>query len=143
MEIFKQLEENHSKDNSLQIIEYIDGDSGRFAELMDCFFMETKDYRIPQRAAHTVSLAFDKCPELVLPYIPKLINRLLSEKLSGALKRNILRILQFSEIDEKFRGNLYSRLFETLADPNEEIAVRAFAITVLYNITDYHKDLKP
>src|SRR5690606_18730244 len=69
--------------------------------------------------------------------------RLLSEKLSGALKRNILRILQFSEIDEKFRGNLYSRLFETLADPNEEIAVRAFAITVLYNITDYHKDLKP
>lgn len=142
MNVFRQLEKEHSKENSLKIISHIGSNPLFFKELMDCFFMETKDYRVPQRAAHTVSLSFDKNPELIGPYIPQLVGLLEKPDLRGAHKRNILRILQFCEVGENLRGILYSRTFELLADPKEEIAVRAFAMTVLCNIAKHHPELK-
>src|SRR5690606_34748285 len=137
MNIFQRLEAAHSKENSMEIVSYIGNDEIRFKELMGCFLLEAKDYRVPQRAAHVVSLCFDKNPALIQPYIPKLIQLLENPDLKGSLKRNILRTLQFSEIEENLRGILYSRTFEMLADPKEEIAVRAFSMTVLYNLTQF------
>lgn len=142
MNIYHQLETSHSKENSLKIVSYIGNDPLLFKELMDCFFMGTKDYRVPQRAAHVVSLSFQKNPGLIYPYIPRLIPLLQEQDLKGALKRNILRVLQFCEIEESLRGVLYSRAFELLADPKEEIAIRAFAMTVLYNLSAHYPELK-
>lgn len=143
MDIFQRLENSHSKENIASIIDYVGKDKNRFRALMDCFFMVTKDYRVPQRAAHTVALIFDQKPELIRPYVPEFIGLMLLPETRNSIKRNILRILQHCEIEEKFSGRLYSRLFEILSDPNEEIAVRAFSITVLYNISEEHKGLKP
>lgn len=143
MNIFRQLEKEHSKENSLSIVSYIGNDSERFAELMDCFFAETKDYRVPQRAAHTLSLTFDKQPDLILPYREKLIQNLENPKLKSSLKRNILRILQFTEVEEHWMGNLYENCFELVANPKEEIAIRAFAMVILYNISNTFPELKP
>src|SRR5690606_31993260 len=126
MNIFRQLEISHSKENSLKILTYISHDQEKFAELMNCFFMKTQDYRVPQRAAHVVSLSFDKQPELIRPYLDQLIEYLFVPHLKGSLKRNILRILQFSEIPEQQRGKLYDCVYAFLVNPKEEIAVRAF-----------------
>ncbi len=143
MNIHKQLEKEHSKENSLRIVSYIGNDSERFHELMNCFFMETKDYRVPQRAAHALSLTFDKQPQLILPYREKLIHSLANPDLKSSLKRNILRVLQFTKIEEEWMGNLYENCFGFLADPKEEIAIRAFSMTVLYNISERFYELKP
>lgn len=143
MDIFGQLEKTHSKENSLEIISYIGTDEKKFSELMDCFFMKTQDYRVPQRAAHVVSLSFDKQPELIRPYLDQLIEFLYDPNLKGPLKRNILRILQFSEIPEEHKGKLFKRVYELLENPKEEIAVRAFSMTVLYNICKFYPELKP
>ena len=143
MDIFHQLENTHSKENSLKILAYIGTDKVKFDELMDCFFRGTKDYRVPQRAAHVVSLSFDKHPELIKPYIPKLIQFLLKNELKKGLKRNILRIIQHVELPEKDRGALYEKLCESLIRPEEEIAVRAFSMTVLYKLTQFYPELKP
>jgi len=143
MNIYRQLEKTHSKENSLRIVSHIGNDSERFAELMDCFFAETQDYRVPQRAAHTVSLSFDKQPDLILPYREKLIQKLKNPDLKSSLKRNILRILQFTSIEENQMGNLYEICFEFLLNPKEAIAVRAFSMGILYNISYYFPELKP
>lgn len=143
MDVFHQLEKEHSKENSLSIVSYIGNDAERFAELMDCFFAETKDYRVPQRAAHTLSLTFDKQPDLILPYREKLIQNLDNKNLKSSLKRNILRVLQFTKIEEDWMGSLYDNCFEFLGNPKEEIAVRAFAMVVLYNISNTFPELKP
>lgn len=143
MNIFNQLEKEHNKENSFKIIHYIGNDAGRFKELMSCFFAETQDYRVPQRAAHTVSLIFVKKPELVIPYKEKLIRSILDPGLSSPLKRNILRILQSMELEEDSMGNVYERCFEILMSPKEDIAVRAFSMTVLYNISEQFIELKP
>src|SRR5690606_6583636 len=134
MNIFKQLEKEHSKENSLRIISYIGNDSGLFHELMDCFFAETDNYKVPQRAAHTVSLMFDRNQQIVLSYMDRLIISVLNPELASPLKRNILRILQSMEIPENFLGEIYEACYGFLINPKEEIAIRAFAITVLYNI---------
>ncbi len=143
MNIFQELENTHSKENSLKIIAYIGKDERKFEELMNCFFSKTNDYRVPQRAAHVVSLSFNKHADLIIPYIPQLIKCLMDKDLRNTLKRNILRILQFCEIEEKDRGRVYERVYEILVSPKEDIAVRAFAITVLYNITQFYPELKP
>ncbi|SMC88796.1 hypothetical protein [Moheibacter sediminis] len=143
MNIFHQLEKEHSKENSLSIVSYIGNDAERFHELMDCFFAETKDYRVPQRAAYTLSLTFDRRPNLILPYREKLIQNLENPQLKSSLKRNILRVLQFTEIKEEWMGSLYDNCFEFLENPKEEIAIRAFAMVVLYNISNTFPELKP
>lgn len=143
MNIFQRLEKEHSKENSLSIVSYIGNDAGRFHELMDCFFAETKDYRVPQRAAYTLSLSFDQHSDLILPYREKLIQHLESPDLKSSLKRNILRVFQFTEIKEEWMGGLYENCFGFLADPKEEIAIRAFAMVVLYNISNNFPELKP
>lgn len=143
MNIKSQLEKEHSKENSLRIVSYIGNSPERFYELMECFFRETGDYRVPQRAAHTLSLTFDKQPELILPYREKLIGCLQDPELKSPLKRNILRILQFTEIPEDDMGIVYDRVSGFLMSPKEDIAIRAFAMTVLYNVTEKFPELKP
>lgn len=142
MKIYDQLKKEHSKENSLKIIRFIEENPRKMEELMECFFLIEKDYRVPQRAAHVVSLCFDRHPEWVEPYLPKLIERLLQENVGGPQKRNILRILQFSSIPPQDMGRVYQCVFERMLNPKEEIAVRAFSFTVLYNITQTHPELK-
>jgi hypothetical protein len=143
MNIFDQLEKQHSKENSLNIMNYIGKNKARFKELMECFFAESQDYRVPQRAAHVVSVCYDKHPELILPYIQKLIELLLNPYLKGPHKRNILRILQYGNIPEASMGRVYGKVFDLMLNPKDEIAVRAFAFTVLYSISQTHPELKP
>lgn len=143
MNIYKQLEIEHSKENSHKIISYVGNDPARFDELMQCFFAGISDYRIPQRAAHVVSLTFDNHPNLIFPYLDKMIDLLMEKELMGPLKRNIVRILQFCEINKKNRARVYNRCMALLENPNEEIAVRAFSMAVLYNISQNFADLKP
>lgn len=52
-------------------------------------------------------------------------------------------MLQFIEIEEEWMGGLYEKCFEFLGNPKEEIAVRAFAMVVLYNISNHFSELKP
>ncbi|MFA7687534.1 MAG: hypothetical protein WCY25_06695 [Moheibacter sp.] len=142
MDVYKQLEKEHSKENSLKIVSYIGNDFERFRELMDCFFAKTGDYRVPQRAAYTVSLSFDRQPELILPYREKMIQALQNPELKPGLKRNILRVLQLTEIPENLLGIVYKTVWGFLDNPKEEIAIRAFAMTVLYQISQKFPELK-
>ncbi len=54
-----------------------------------------------------------------------------------------MRILQFTEVEEHWMGNLYENCFELVANPKEEIAIRAFAMVILYNISNTFPELKP
>lgn len=142
MNIFQKLENKHSQENSLEIIDFIVKHPTKMQDLMNCFFAETKDYRVPQRAAHVVSILYERKPEFVRSYLPELIQKLQEPNLKGSFKRNILRILQHGEIPTLNHGEIYDLVFNWVLDPKEEIAIRAFGITVLYHISSFHPDLK-
>lgn len=132
MDIRQALLAEHSKRQTMAIVEYIGDDAVRFAELMKLFF--ANDYRLTQRAAWPMNYCAEANPPLIYPYLPKLLNCLSREDGHAAVKRNIVRLLQYIEIPKKLTGKVYSLCVDLIEDQSEPVAVRAFALTVASRI---------
>jgi hypothetical protein len=141
MDLKSALLEEHSKAQCTRIVNYIGSDKKRFDELMDLFF--NGHYRVNQRAAWPLSYIAESQPQLVEPYLEKLVYNLRKRDAHVAVKRNTVRLLQEIEVtDEDLMGELADICFGFLASQDETIAVKAFSMTVLYNITVKEPDLK-
>jgi predicted RNA methylase len=122
------------------IVDYIGTDKKQFDQLMSLFFSD--DNRLAQRAAWVMSHCVEKQPKLATPYLEKLIKHLYRSN-EDAIKRNSLRILQYVEIPKPLWGETLEKCFEYLESNNEAIAIRAFSMTVAYNISQQVPELKP
>ena len=140
MNIKEALLKEHSKSQTLKIVTYIGNDKKLFSELIT--LMLTAEYRIAQRAAWPVSCCIEKNKDLVKPWFGKMIKKLNQENIHDAIKRNTLRVLQDIDIPEKYCGKLYNICYAFLHSIQEPIAVRAFALTVLTNISKKYPELK-
>ncbi len=139
MELNKAILAEHSKPQAVRIARYVGKDQDRFKILMELFFKE--EYRIAQRAAWPVGICVEEHPELIKPYLRKLVNNL-KKPVHDAVKRNTVRIFEKIEIPEKFMGEIADLCFGYVSTPSETIAVRAYAITVLFNLTKKQPELK-
>ncbi len=128
MDIRQALLAEHSKAQTMKIVTYIGADEKRFAELMKIFF--AGEYRLTQRAAWPLNYCAEQQPD----YLPKLLNCLSRDDVHDAVKRNIVRLLQFVEIPKKLHAKTYSLCVDLVDDPNEGIAIRVFAMTVAARI---------
>ncbi len=132
LDIRDALLEEHSKEQTAKIVDYIDGDPQKFAELMKLFLGPV--YRISQRAAWAVSNSIEKHPDLVKPYYGKLFEQLERDDSHIAVKRNVVRLLQFAEIPKRYKGRVFDVCYNLLDDPSEPVAVRVFSMTVAANV---------
>jgi hypothetical protein len=135
-----QLLKEHSKKNSLLIVDYIGGSQERFDEFITHFF--TDEYRVNQRSAMVVSACFDQHPHLLTKHIKRIIKNLEDRKLHVALKRNSIRILQEMQIPEELMASLFDSCIGFIIDPLEPIAVKAFSMKVCVNICRHYPELK-
>lgn len=129
----------HSKQQTMAIVEFIGEDSKRFDELMKVFF--AGEYRLTQRAAWPMNYCAERHPELILPYLPKLLDCLKREDMHDAVRRNVVRLLQYIEIPKRLAGKVYSHCIDLLDDAYQPIAVRVFAMTVASRIAKSEPDL--
>lgn len=132
MNIRQALQAEHSKPQTMKIVTYIGADKNRFAELMKIFF--AGEYRLTQRAAWSLNYCAEQQPDLIQPYLPKLLDCLSRDDVHTAVKRNIVRLLQFVEIPKKLHAKTYSLCLDLVDDPDEPVAVRVFAMTVAARI---------
>jgi hypothetical protein len=139
MDIRQALMTEHSKQQTMAIVEYIGEDPKRFAELMKVFF--AGDYRLTQRAAWPMNYCAERHPKLILPYLPKLLDCLEREDMHDAVRRNVVRLLQYIEIPKRLTGKVYSHCIDLLDDADQPAAVRAFAMTVATRIAKSEPDL--
>lgn len=139
MDFEAQLIAEHSKRNVVFIASYIGSNRKLFKEFLKVF--ETADYHISQRAAWVLPFVVDKHPEVIKGSVPYLI-QLLNKPFHAAIRRNVLRVLEDTDIPEEEMGFLADKCFAYLHDLDEPIAVKAFAITVLYKICLKEPDLK-
>ncbi len=139
MDIRQALLAVHSKQQAVTIVEFIGDDPKRFAELMKLFF--EGEYRLTQRAAWPMSYCVEQHPELIRPYLSKLINCLDRDDQHDAVRRNVLRFLQYIEIPKRLAGKVYAHCIDFIDDPDQPIAVRAFAMTVAVRIAKSEPDL--
>jgi hypothetical protein len=139
MDIRQALMAGHSKQSTMAIVEFVGDDPKRFAELMKLFF--AGDYRLTQRAAWPMNYCAERHPKLILPYLPKLLACLNCEDMHVAVKRNVMRLLQYIEIPKRLTGKVYSQAVDLLDNADEPIAVRCFALTVAARIAKSEPDL--
>ncbi len=132
MDIRQALMAEHSKRQTMAIVEFIGDDARRFAKLMKLFF--AGEYRLTQRAAWPMNYCAERRPELIRPYLPKLLDCLERDDMHDAVKRNVVRLLQYVEIPRRLAGKVYSYCVDLVDDACEPVAVRAFALTVAARI---------
>lgn len=132
MNIRDTLLAEHSKSQTMKIVDYIGGDPAKFKELMSHFLGPT--YRLSQRAAWAVGDCAEHHPELMKPYFSKLAGQLERDDVHVAVRRNVARMLQFIEIPKRYQGRVFDACYNLFADPNEPVAVRVFSMTVAAKI---------
>lgn len=140
MDLRKQLLTTHSKENTTLIVNYINGDRKRFNKLMKLFLYD--EYRVIQRAAWVVGDVARLHPEIVMPYIPEMVENLKKPDVHIAAKRNTLRFLSETEIPEEQWGELAELCFDYLTSMEEPVAIKVFSMTVLLSIVKKVPELK-
>ena len=132
MNIRDALLAEHSKQQTMKIVRYIDGDPDRFAELMKLFLGDV--YRITQRAGWPLSDSVKLHPELIKPYFSQMLTQLERDDVHVAVRRNVVRLLQFVDVPKRLEGRVYDACYNLLDDAHQPVAVRAFALTVAAKI---------
>lgn len=141
MDLRTHILADNSKAYMQQLATTVAGDKKYYTELVQ-LLLRSGEYRVVQRAAWIVGMIADLQPRLVLPYLPQMVNRMLETGLPPAVRRNLVRILQFVPIPESLHGTVMNACFDFLADPKEHIAVRCFSMTVLANLAAQYPELQ-
>lgn len=139
MNIRQALLKEHSKHQTTLIVRYIGSDQELFDELMNLFLGD--EYRVTQRAAWVVSYCGQAHPELLKPYLKRMIGNLHDKELHDAVKRNTLRVLQDVSIPEELQGFLFSICMSYLTS-QEAVAIKVFAMTVAAGIAHTQPELR-
>lgn len=140
MNILQELGAEHSKAQALKIAAYACASKKNFRELMKCFLSD--DYRIAQRAAWSVSWAARQQPGMIVPYIKELVAQMQRKDVHNAVVRNSVRILEAIEIPEEFHGEVMNVCFAFIESPATPVAVKAFALTTLFNLSKKYPDIR-
>ena len=129
----------NSRFNTDLVAAHIGSDEVLFGELI--FLMHNGKTPVPQRAAWIMTAVTDKYPWLILPYINEIVERIPSYRHPGIV-RSVLR--QFCQIDfsEEITGEIFELSYNFLNDTKQPIAIRVYAMQILFNISEKEPDLK-
>lgn len=137
----EQLLKVNSKANCKVILKWVGTNPDRYKELIDLFL--ENEYRISQRAAMVVGDLHRVYPFMIIPYLPRVVKNLRNASITDAVKRNSVRILQEIDVPDDLQGDVLDICFTWLADPKMPVAVRAFSMTVCWNICQKIPELMP
>jgi hypothetical protein len=140
MDLRTEILREHSKHQVIRIAAWIGSDRTRFKRLMELFLHG--EYRVTQRSAWIVSQCADRHPLLITPWLKAMIDKTQEPGVHDAVKRNVVRILQFIDIPPSLLGKVVTICFDFLGSEDEPIAVRCFSMTVLVNAAQKEPDLK-
>lgn len=140
MKKLESLLKENSKANCDRVVAYVGNNKERFKELMQ--LMLEGDFRVSQLAAWPMSYVVEKYPAFINPYFKKLVPLLNDTSYHPAVMRSFIRALQYTVIPEAYQGVIMDRCFSFIADPQEKAAVKAFALTVLENLSADYPEIR-
>jgi hypothetical protein len=140
MNLREEILKEHSRRQALKIAGWIGKDKSRFKQLVDLFLHD--EYRVVQRSTYPLSMVADRYPVLAEENAPLLVKRLYDKDTHVAVRRNVVRILQFIKIPKKLHAEVMNFCMQYLADPNETVAVRCFSMTVLGRLAEQYPEIK-
>jgi hypothetical protein len=141
MKLKEQILKEHTKANCDTIVKWTGASQERFDQLFELFL--SNEYRVAQRAAWPLSYVVTSHPQLINKHFTKLLKNLSRPGIHNAVKRNSIRLMQHIELPQRYHGQIMNLCFEYIASPSEMIAIKAFALTVLENLSKYYPDIRP
>ena len=139
MNLIEQLHQGNTRANRDRIAQWIGTDAKRFANLMRVYL--GGDFREAQLAAGALFSCFEIHPELFVPWLPEIVQRMDEQEVHPAVRRVGVWTLQTVEIPRRLQGRVANACFRYLSNLSEPIAIRAFAMTVLARIAEAEPDL--
>ena len=140
MDLYKSVVAQPSRAQVEKIVNFIGSDQERFDQLVKIFL--DGPYRITQRAAMPLSRCVERHPVLARGKIARLVKAASAEDAIDAVKRNVVRMLQFIDIPPRDHGSVAQLCTKFLADNGEAIAIRVFSMTVLANLSKIYPELR-
>jgi hypothetical protein len=141
MNLEEEILKEHSKRQTVKIRKWIGKDKKRFRELMMLFLHG--EPVVTQRSAWVVGYCADTHPELIGGWLPAIIKKMEEPGIHDAVKRNVVRILQYIEIPNPLLGKVVTICFRYLESVDAPIAVKANAMGVIAKIAKKEPDLIP
>lgn len=139
MRLKEEILKEHSKAHIVYLANKIGPDQEAFDELIALFLGD--EYRVTQRAAWVVTHCVEAQPWLIEKHLKPIIENL-QNPVHDAVKRNTIRIIQSMDIPEELLGLSAELCFQFLNSGTEPVAIKAFSMTVLFNIVKKYPDLK-
>lgn len=140
MDIKEELLREHTRSQAQKIASWIGTDPGRVREFVTLYL--AGEYRVTQRAAWVMGIIGETHPDVLAPFLKKMIAKVKEPGVHNAVRRNTLRILQTIDIPRGLLGTVVDLCFDALASPKETIAVKVYAMTVIVRIAKKEPDLE-
>ncbi|MEN8928650.1 MAG: hypothetical protein ABF242_06805 [Flavobacteriales bacterium] len=134
------LSNKASRANSYQVVAMVGTDYDLYKELIG--FVVNYESPISEKAAWAMNHCFEEKAGFFEDYLSELVPIIGSEIHTDSVKRNIVKILQFIEIPEKYRAEVIDSCFDLVTNKKTAIAVKAFSLGVLENMVKLYPELK-
>ena len=129
----------NSRRNTDLIADIIFNKHALFDELFDIYLRNEEP--LSRRAVWVVDTVAEKHPELLDRYLESIVEALPRFEHDG-LKRGSLRMLSRSPLPQNHLGELMNMCFDWLVSAKESVAVKVYAMEILYRISQVEPELK-
>ncbi len=133
------LSQRGGKNYVEKVVQFIGPDPEKVEELVR-LILEGEERQV-FHGAWVLRYVAEANPELIEPYLPSLIEALKKPN-PDFLPRSVLKILEDLPLPKESLGDLTQICFQYLEAPQTAVAIRVFAMTVLYRISELEPDLK-
>lgn len=140
MNLIQALASSNSRESTNRIIRWVGKSPVRFGKLVDAAVKGSPMIQV--RAAWPLSYCVEEHPSLVKPYLKALVKGLPDKTRHGSYRRSVARLMQYVDIPKSLQGEVATHCFGYIANPQEEPAIRVFAMTVLENLAKVNPDLQ-
>lgn len=138
-QVIELLLSEHSKVCRDKVADIIGGDPDKFAIAWEIFCSEEPP--LPQRMAWSLDVLFERHPSHAARYAATIVDRIPFMKHPAEL-RMATKVLARTPIRPDLIIQLLDPMLGFLMDPQVPIAIRAYAMTLLYEISQIEKELK-
>lgn len=139
--LLDQLHRGNTRENRDAVAAWVVTDVDRFAELMKIYL--SGDKRDAQLAAGALFCVVETHPQMITPWLPKIVKRMDQKGIHPAVRRVGVSTLQHVDIPRALQGRVVNACFRYLSDPSEPIAIRVFSMTVIARIAELEPGLIP
>ena len=140
MDLEEEILTVRSKEQVLKLVRWVGKDKLRFRQLMKIFLQEADP--LAKKSAWIIGHCAERHPELISPWLRAMVRKMQEPEVHEAVKRNVVRILQFVDIPRSLQGIVANLCFEFISSIDEPIAVRTFSMTVIAHIAKNEPALK-